>query len=252
MYSCTGKTLICVECGTPVEALYSNFPGSANIRIELCKICGKPIDPYIEYDVSLILLDLMLLSKTVWRHVLFNVKTNHLHWKLAVVCCFCDGYMKWVTGAPFKEEKFVANELVFKAAAQIQLYIYTLVSLVELFAFLLLTVFFYFVLKPLLNNCSFTGDKYSLVASIFRCLLLASTGKFLYIPTIIWMHDGSMSYLQLILLYVVFCSAISLSLTVECTLFQALIIVVYSYFFSILLVLPFSKSLFTYGLYLQE
>ena len=248
---------VCVECGTVVDALYSTFPGSTNIRIEHCKNCGQPADSYIEYDVSLILLDMMLLSKPVWRHVLFNVDTKYLHWKLAVVCMFCDGYMKWVIAAKSERNQQSlanANELVFQAAVQIQLYVHTFVSCIELAMFLCLSIFLYCYLEPIISkhqNLFSVHIKPVSAIKILRCLLLASTGKFLYIPAIIWMQADSTSYLQLILLYVVLCSSLSLSLTIECSFFQAFVIIMYSFFLSILFAIPISKWLYSLDLHLH-
>jgi len=37
------------------------------------KKCGKPVDKYVEYDIVLIVLDLILHRLQVFRHMLFNV-----------------------------------------------------------------------------------------------------------------------------------------------------------------------------------
>ena len=240
-------SFVCVECEEKADLLYSNFPGSNNIRIEHCKKCGQPVDTYVEYDVSLILLDMMLLIKPVWRHVLFNKETKHLHWKLAVVCLFCDGYMKWATvsntGSSFPNLN--DTDIVFQAAMQIQLYVFTLVSGLEMLAFLILTVGFYHVLKPLISYNNSIA-----VATILRCLLFANTGKVLYIPAIIWLQAGSTIYLQLILVYVVLCSGLAFSLTVRCTFMQALMIIIFAFFWSTLIMKPISQWLYDLDLHL--
>ena len=245
-------SFVCVECAAQAKLLYSNFPGSNNIRIEHCKNCGQPVDSYIEYDVSLILLDMMLLSKPVWRHVLFNKETKHLHWKLAVVCLFCDGYMKWVT-ASHHDKTLQTNsndtDIVFQAAMQIQLYIFTFVSGLELLAFLILTVAFYFLLKPLASQANDT--KIIDISAILRCLLLAGTGKVLYIPAIIWLQTDSAVFLQLTLVYVVFCSSLAFSLTVKCSFFQALSIIVFAFYWSIVFVKPVGEYIYSLDLHLM-
>jgi len=240
-------SFVCVECEATADLQYSNFPGSSNIRIEHCKKCGQPVDSYVEYDVSLILLDMMLLIKPVWRHVLFNKDTKHLHWKLAVVCLFCDGYMKWVTASHSDSSLQHLNDtdIVFQAAMQIQLYVFTLVSALEMTVFLFLIVGFYHALKPLIAR-----DNSISVSTILRCLLLANTGKVLYIPAIIWLQAGSTIYLQLILVYVVLCSALAFSLTVKCTFLQALMTIIFAFFWSTLIVTPIGQWLYELDLHL--
>ena len=237
---------VCVECEEKAELLYSNFPGSNNIRIEHCPSCGQPVDSYVEYDVSLILLDMMLLVRPVWRHVLFNHDTARLHWKLAVVCLFCDGYMKWVTASREDEALRALNstDIVFQAAMQIQLYVFTFVSALELAAFLLLTVALYWFVRPLIRKSASNVD------AIVRCLLLASTGKVLYIPAIIWLQAGSAIYLQLILVYVVLCGALALSLTVKCSYMQALMVIILAFFWSALIMKPVGEWLYQLDLHL--
>ena len=245
-------TFICIECDAKADLLYSHFPGSNNIRIEHCKKCGQLVDSYVEYDVSLIFLDLMLLSKPVWRHVLFNEETKFLPIKLAVICLFCDGYMKWATAAQSDQEgieKWNDTDIVFQAVVQIQLYIFTLVSGLELLAFLFLCVAFSYAFRPMMVKTNQSDLETPSVCKILRCLLLAATGKFLYIPAIIWLQADSPIYLQLILLYMLVCSALAFSLTVNCSFFQSFMIVSYSFYLSILLIKPIGELLYQLDLH---
>jgi len=39
-----------------------------NITLTLCPRCERPADPYVEYDTTLVLIDIMLLRPQAWRH----------------------------------------------------------------------------------------------------------------------------------------------------------------------------------------
>jgi len=63
--------MICVECGAPIAKVYRQF-SAGNIRLCRCSHCGEFADPYVEQELILIVLDLLLLRGPVYRHVLFN------------------------------------------------------------------------------------------------------------------------------------------------------------------------------------
>ena len=56
----TTTTMICIECMSPVQTLYTSYSLS-NIRLTACPQCNKFADKYIEYDNVLIFIDLLLL-----------------------------------------------------------------------------------------------------------------------------------------------------------------------------------------------
>ena len=69
------KKYVCVECGHPSAALYEKkgiSESSRVIALNFCEKCGSIIDPYIEFDMLLIFIDLVLHRTQVWRHLLVN------------------------------------------------------------------------------------------------------------------------------------------------------------------------------------
>ncbi|KAI9144001.1 Arv1 protein [Paraphysoderma sedebokerense] len=69
---------ICVECGCPSPSLYTEY-SKGNIRLTQCKNCLKFADKYIEYDFTVVIIDLMLHRKQVYRHLLYNrIQFNHV------------------------------------------------------------------------------------------------------------------------------------------------------------------------------
>ncbi|KAJ7215693.1 Arv1-like family-domain-containing protein [Mycena haematopus] len=63
---------ICITCTTAVDFLYTVYESSYNLRLEQCKNCGAFADPYVEHDSLTLLIDLILLKRGVYRHLLYN------------------------------------------------------------------------------------------------------------------------------------------------------------------------------------
>lgn len=63
---------ICIECRHPVKTLwtkYSNAGGDKssghNIRLTVCKNCGRFCDKYVEHDYIVLFIDLVLIKPQV-------------------------------------------------------------------------------------------------------------------------------------------------------------------------------------------
>ncbi|KAH7031304.1 uncharacterized protein B0I36DRAFT_242406 [Microdochium trichocladiopsis] len=75
---------ICIECQTPVRTLWTAYRGSShpsaasssssghNIRLTVCKNCGRFCDKYVEHDYVVLFIDLVLIKPQVYRHLLHN------------------------------------------------------------------------------------------------------------------------------------------------------------------------------------
>ncbi|KAG9039896.1 hypothetical protein FRB95_004368 [Tulasnella sp. JGI-2019a] len=63
---------ICVNCGSNVYALYTQYESAYNLRLEQCSQCQAFADPYVEHDTLTVVLDLILLKKAVFLHLIFN------------------------------------------------------------------------------------------------------------------------------------------------------------------------------------
>ena len=63
----------CVYCGTPTTRLYRHLLSSSHsIKLTTCSTCNQIVDPYIEREVLLIVIDCILLREEAYRHVLYN------------------------------------------------------------------------------------------------------------------------------------------------------------------------------------
>jgi len=70
---------ICTSCTHPTPYLYTVYNTANNLRLEQCSQCHEFADPYVEHDTLTLLLDLILLKRDVFRHLLFNRGTGVRH-----------------------------------------------------------------------------------------------------------------------------------------------------------------------------
>ena len=62
---------ICIECSEDSDALYKEY-GKGSIQLLQCSKCSNFIDKYVEFDLIVIFIDLILLKRTAYRHIIFN------------------------------------------------------------------------------------------------------------------------------------------------------------------------------------
>lgn len=70
----TKSCYLCVYCLTPSKSLYKQFSNNKNIKLQTCTECKQDLDPYIEREVLLVLMDMMLLRSASYIHFIFNRK----------------------------------------------------------------------------------------------------------------------------------------------------------------------------------
>lgn len=92
----------CVECGSPIKTLYIQYsPG--NIRLMKCGICKAVADEYIECEIMIIAIDLILHKPNSYRHLFYNMLSRStlegLFWKLSLGLLILDAYRMWVLTA---------------------------------------------------------------------------------------------------------------------------------------------------------
>ncbi|KAI0775264.1 Arv1-domain-containing protein [Trametes elegans] len=63
---------ICTSCAQRTPYLYTVYDSAYNFRLEQCTTCHAFADPYVEHDTLTLLLDLILLKRDVYRHLLYN------------------------------------------------------------------------------------------------------------------------------------------------------------------------------------
>ncbi|PWN40522.1 Arv1-domain-containing protein [Ceraceosorus guamensis] len=63
---------VCVHCSAEAASLYLEYsPG--HVALTPCNNChSKAVDPYVEFELPIILLDLVLVKPSAYRHLIFN------------------------------------------------------------------------------------------------------------------------------------------------------------------------------------
>lgn len=67
----TAQMPICIECRHPVKTLWTKYSGAGdkssghNIRLTVCRKCGRFCDKYVEHDFVVLFIDLVLIKPQV-------------------------------------------------------------------------------------------------------------------------------------------------------------------------------------------
>ncbi|XP_067901535.1 protein ARV1 isoform X1 [Heterodontus francisci] len=182
----------CIECNEEVQELHRDY-NCGIIKITICKSCQKPVDKYIEYDPVIILIDAILCKVQAYRHIILNTKIN-IHWKLCIFCLLCEAYLRW--SQLQDSQQTVDPTDIIRYAKEWDFYqMFGLASL-ELAAFLSGAFLFLWLTKA-----DFIQKKSNL-NMLLIALLLSGYGKLLVIPAVIWEHDYSPLYINLIKFFV--------------------------------------------------
>ncbi|KAL9430440.1 hypothetical protein AB3S75_025766 [Citrus x aurantiifolia] len=87
----------CVKCGFRIKTLFVQYsPG--NIRLMKCENCRAVADEYIECEIIILLIDLILHKPQAYRHLLYNVLNSEtvnlqgILWKSTVGFLLLDAY----------------------------------------------------------------------------------------------------------------------------------------------------------------
>ncbi|XP_012268796.2 protein ARV1 isoform X2 [Athalia rosae] len=87
----------CIKCGAEVDELYRRYSPSV-LKVLKCDKCDSIADKYIEYDPVILLVDLVLLNKSAYRHLLYNSGFKS-YWKLIVVLLLGESFRIWSSSA---------------------------------------------------------------------------------------------------------------------------------------------------------
>ncbi|XVF80346.1 hypothetical protein PTKIN_Ptkin15bG0062600 [Pterospermum kingtungense] len=98
----------CVQCGFPIKTLFVQYsPG--NIRLMKCENCKSVADEYIECELMIVLIDLILHKPKAYMHLLYNVLNQQcthfqgLLWKSLVGFLVLDAYRSLLVKRPEEE-----------------------------------------------------------------------------------------------------------------------------------------------------
>lgn len=154
---------VCICCGTEAKSIYTKYSKEI-IDFQLCKNCGRIIDKYVEYDFTIVAIDLLVFKIEAYRHILRNIEFPRI-FHLLLLSCILSGFLGWICTENFAD--FDAE--VLDVAVNSDLYFYILLKssltvllglLLYLFGLLLkldISIFGIMKLLSLTNLCSLIG-----------------------------------------------------------------------------------------------
>ncbi|XP_058453289.1 protein ARV1 [Malaya genurostris] len=180
------KEYVCINCGCFVPELYRKI-SSTVLKITECDKCKHPADKYIEFEVLIILIDLILLSKPAYRHILYNSDCKNL-WKIGIILVLLEAYCLWTeafsrfTSVRYRSDHadpFLAEKGFYVSSFHI------------LIGTVLLYLFLYMFTKIFHRENVTSGYGKSYPLALLHGVILASIGKFFLIPIIIWKQNAT-------------------------------------------------------------
>ncbi|XP_053696082.1 protein ARV1 [Sabethes cyaneus] len=207
MQRTNNRQLVCINCGGSVTELYRKISPTV-LKITECTKCNNPADKYIEFEVLIILIDLVLLAKPAYRHILYNSDCKNL-WKIGIILVLLEAYCLWTeafsrfTNVRYRSDQadpFLAEKGFYVSSVHI------------LIGTILLYTFLYMLTKILNRSSAVSNDSDKCYRTVLlHGVILASIGKFFFIPIIIWKQNVSESSMAIHISLVVAYFVISLT-----------------------------------------
>ncbi|KAJ6784721.1 hypothetical protein PWT90_07358 [Aphanocladium album] len=206
---------ICIECRHPVKTLWTQYSGAGdkasghNIRLTVCRKCGRFCDKYVEHDFVVLFIDLVLIKPQVYRHLLHNTlmrdgdRFDPSIVRLGILLLLFDVYLTWARienqglpgGTPgesnlggLAEQPIVIQYFFFSSAP-------TLTLLTPVMLCTLSTVAFHIVIRFLVSSSLSPLVALGVLPrskrpnSVSTALLVSSSTKLFPILLVIWDYD---------------------------------------------------------------
>lgn len=216
---------VCINCGAECKELFRRYCPSV-LKVLKCvseilkhilqrlltlhcmhytfqEECGLSADKYIEYDPVIVFVDLILIEKPAYRHLLYNSDFKS-YWKLSIILWLAESFRAW-SSCEMNKAELAASEidLVHNDTLQDQCNFYNLLLHTALaFSAFVCTVIIVTELKWFIVR----GKPYKYSVRDLSCALIAgSCGKLLGLLGIVWRYIASGPYYVLIQGYTVLC-----------------------------------------------
>ncbi|KAG5309367.1 ARV1 protein, partial [Acromyrmex insinuator] len=193
---------ICINCGAECKELFRRYCPSV-LKILKCEKCGLLADKYIEYDPVIVFVDLILIEKPAYRHLLYNSNFKS-YWKISIILWLAESFRAWSL-CDINETELTASkvDLVHNNGLQDHCNIYNLLLHTALaFAAFICMVIVVTELKWFIIGKK--PYKYS-IKDLSCALIVGGCGKLLGLLGIVWQHIASGPYYLLIQGYTVLC-----------------------------------------------
>ncbi|XP_076235552.1 ACAT-related protein required for viability 1 [Calliopsis andreniformis] len=217
----------CVNCGVEVEELYTRYCPNV-LKLLKCDKCDHLADKYIEYDPVIILVDLILLEKRSYRHLLYNCDLKSW-WKLVIIIWLVESFRDLSLCKSNETDTDNLRTFQHYFNGQCNLYLILFKTAFCLTAFVL-TVILYTTIKWYFYSKDKNKNN---VLQLLKAIVVGGCGKLLGLLEITWGHIFSAPHYLLILGYTLLCwltaySVVSNSGKLESLIILGLGILVYS------------------------
>ncbi|XP_012273772.1 protein ARV1 [Orussus abietinus] len=201
----------CINCGTELGELYRRYSPSV-LKVLKCEKCGALADKYIEYDPAIVLVDLVLLEKPAYRHLLYNSGFKS-YWKLLIALLLGESFRIWYTVDSNDPESFAAHSMGHNDGFKREENFYVLLvhTALSLGAFVCTVIGMTEVRWLIMGR---KPRKYK-ATDLGRALIVGGFAKLLGLLGIIWRHTSPDLHYALIHGYTVLCLLTAYSVVCE-------------------------------------
>ncbi|XP_076653124.1 ACAT-related protein required for viability 1 [Halictus rubicundus] len=209
----------CVNCGAKIEELYRSYCPNV-LKLLECDSCGHLADKYIEYDPAIILVDLVLLDKRAYRHLLYNCNLKYC-WKLVIIIWLVESF-RTLSLCDYS----TANNKILKAfqptfGEHCNFYLVLLRTAFSFAAFVVVVIFLTRVKRFFYQTSS---DKDS-TRYLWKALIIGGSCKLLGLLEITWGHIFLAPHYLLILGYTLLCLLTAYSVVSDNGKLESLVII---------------------------
>ncbi|KAI9298681.1 hypothetical protein K502DRAFT_311132 [Neoconidiobolus thromboides FSU 785] len=228
----------CIECGYGVNRLYIEY-GKGNVVLTKCTRCHRFADKYIEHDLVILVIDMVLHKPQVYRHLIFNrieycdVGLPSSIKRLEVLIILFDIYIKW-----FQIER------IFESTSCTWLNLPPLIQYFHISIFSLIEQFLYHIVIRFLVQC-FYGYKFAIFKYnyVSLALIISNFGKLLLVAMAIWDYHG-LQYSWLLALLTFTSNVEALKAFLETKYLFPFIIILSGWIVRMLIIFTFSYTYF--------
>ncbi|KAL7296622.1 hypothetical protein TKK_0010042 [Trichogramma kaykai] len=186
----------CISCGAQVQELYRQYSPTV-LKIVKCEECGEFADKYVEYDPVIVLVDMVLLDKAAYRHLLYNSNFK-AYWKLVIILLLSESFIRWSN----KRQQFEESGQLMSFRSERNFYFELNHTGLSLLSFVTSVVLLTELRWKILRS---RPAKYRRL-DLLKALVIGGCAKLLNLISIIWKQDDELEYQHLLIIgYSVLC-----------------------------------------------
>lgn len=198
----TQGRFFCINCGEEINSLFKKYSETV-LKLSECAKCKQIADKYVEYDVVIVIIDLILFNTQAYRHILLNSEFKNF-WKLSVILVLIESYSHWALSNR-NLSKICNNSNKTEPSLNdfdmnmedLKFYI---ICVNVAIAWLCLIIWIWFITKMYEKFFAKNTSEMTFIL-VMKTITLASMGVFLQLPSIIWDISLYSYHLHFITLY---------------------------------------------------